>query len=182
MERPPRPRAEGVILPAMLFRAWVFLGLLEAALVMAGFFLVLLRDGWSLGADVSVGAPLHGAYLEATTMTFAGIVACQIGTALAARTERAALLTIGLFSNPLLIWGIVSEVAFAAAIVYAPPLQSVFGTRALGPADVGLLVPFPFLVWGADELRRAVLRRRRRSPRERCAGPARGPLEPRLRQ
>jgi magnesium-transporting ATPase (P-type) len=160
MERPPRPRGEGVILPAMLFRAWVFLGLIEAGLVLAGFFFVLLRAGWALDADVSGGTPLHHAYLEATTMTFAGIVACQIGTALAARTERASLRAVGLFSNPLLGWGILFEVGFAAALIYTPPLQRVFGTSALGVAELGLLVPFPLLVWGADELRRAVLRRR----------------------
>ena len=39
-------------------------------------------------ATRSEGRALHHAYLEATTMTFAGIVACQIGTAFAARTER----------------------------------------------------------------------------------------------
>ena len=39
-------------------------------------------------------------------MTFAGIVACQIGTALAARTERASLRSVGFFSNPLLLWAI----------------------------------------------------------------------------
>jgi calcium-translocating P-type ATPase len=161
MERPPRPRAEGVILPAMLFRAWVFLGLIEAAFVMAGFFLVLVRAGWSFNADVSSGSPLHHAYLRATTMTFAGIVACQVGTALAARTERASLRMVGLFTNPLLGWGILFEVAFAAALIYTPPLQRVFGTSALGFAELGLLVSFPLLVWGADELRRAMLRRGR---------------------
>jgi magnesium-transporting ATPase (P-type) len=132
--------------------------MIEAAFVMAGFFLVLLRAGWTLNADVSSGSPLHRAYLEATTMTFAGIVACQIGTALAARTERASLREVGVFSNPLLVWGILFEIAFAAAIVYAPPLQHVFNTRALGRTELGLLVPVPFFVWGADELRRAVLR------------------------
>ena len=159
MERPPRPRAEGVIRRTMLVRAWVFLGLIEAALVLAGFFYVLLRAGWSPGDAVSRGSPLHGAYLEATTMTFAGIVACQIGTALAARTEHASLRAVGLFSNRLLLWGILSELVFAAVLVYAPPFQGLFGTASLGPAELGILAVFPLVVWGADELRRARLRR-----------------------
>ena len=106
MERPPRPRSEGVIRRSMLYRAWVFLGLIEAALVMAGFFWVLLLADWSPGADVSSGSPLHDDYLRATTMTFAGIVACQIGTAVASRTEWASLRAVGVFSNRLLLWGI----------------------------------------------------------------------------
>ena len=89
MQRPPRERTENVIRRAMLMRAWLFLGLIEAALVLAGFAFVLLGAGWSFGDDVGVDSPLHDDYLQATTMTFAGIVACQIGTAFAARTERA---------------------------------------------------------------------------------------------
>ena len=42
-------------------------------------------------------------------MTFAGLPACQIGTAFAARTDRASLFTIGLWSNPPLLWGIAFE-------------------------------------------------------------------------
>ena len=45
MERPPRERGANVITRAMLFRAWVFLGLIEAALVLGGFFWVLLQPG-----------------------------------------------------------------------------------------------------------------------------------------
>lgn len=104
MERPPRLRAEGVIDRALLFRAWVSLGLVEAALVLGGFFVVLLRGGWSWGDATGSGTPLHGLYLEATTMTFAGIVACQVGTAVAARTESASLRQVGLLTNPLLLW------------------------------------------------------------------------------
>ena len=54
-------------------------------------------------------AAAHDTYLQATTMTFAGIVACQIGTAVAARTERASLRSVGFFTNPLLLWGIASR-------------------------------------------------------------------------
>ena len=37
MARPPRPRSEGVIRAPMLLRAWLFLGLICAALQMSGF-------------------------------------------------------------------------------------------------------------------------------------------------
>jgi len=154
--------SEGVIRRPLLVRAWVWLGMLEAALVLAGYFAVLRAGGWSPGDDVATGSPLHGTYLTATTMTFAGIVACQIGTAVAARTERVSLRSIGFFSNRLLLWAIASEILFAAAVIYLPPLQEVFGTSALGPTELALLVPMPFLVWGSDELRRAAVRRRRR--------------------
>lgn len=56
-------------------------------------------------------------------MTFAAIVACQVGTAFAARIDRASLFTVGLRSNPLLLWGIAFELVFTAAVIYLPWLQ-----------------------------------------------------------
>jgi calcium-translocating P-type ATPase len=147
LDRPPRPRSENIVSREMLTRAWLWLGLLEAALVAGGFFWVLTGAGWSPGDPTGAGSALHGDYLAATTMTFAGITACQVGTAFAARTSRASLRQIGVFSNRFLLWGIAFELLFAAALIYVPPLQDV-------------LVPFPFLVWGSDELRRWWLRRR----------------------
>ncbi|HST33733.1 MAG TPA: cation-transporting P-type ATPase [Solirubrobacteraceae bacterium] len=163
MERPPRPRSESVIQTPMLLRAWLFLGVISAALEMGGFFFVLIKGGWSLGAATGNGHALHHVYREATTMTFFSMVACQVGTAFAARTERASLRSVGVFSNPLLLWGIGFELALAAAIIYLPPLQSLLGTAALGPDALALTLPFPFIVWGADELRRFLIRRRAQS-------------------
>jgi calcium-translocating P-type ATPase len=159
MEQAPRPRGESVIQPSMLLRAWLFLGLIASCLQMAGFFFVLTKAGWSPGDPTGSGTPLHGAYLEATTMTFFGMVMSQIGTAFAARTDRASLRSIGVFSNPLLLWGIAFELLLAALFIYAPPFQSILGTAALKPDALAFAIPFPFIVWGADELRRLLVRR-----------------------
>ncbi len=159
MDRPPRAHGEGVIRPAMLLRAWVYLGLLSAGLVVGGYFFVLTRAGWHLGAAVGSGTALHHAYQQATTMTFLGIVACQIGTAFAARTERASLRQVGFFTNPLLLWGIAFEVVFAAAVTALPGFRTVFGTRPPPASALALLVAFPIIVWGADEVRRGLIRR-----------------------
>ena len=92
-------------------------------------------------------------------MTFLGIVACQVGTAMAARTSHASLRDIGLFTNRLLLWGILFEIAFAAAVVMVPSLQEVFGTRAPEPWQLAALLPLPVVVWGCDELWRWSRRR-----------------------
>lgn len=164
MGRPPRPRERGILDRPMLTRAWLWLGLVEAALVVGGFLWVLSRSGWSPGDATGSGSPLHHAYLTATTMTFAGITACQVGTAFAARSSGPSLRRIGALSNPLLIGGIAFELAIAAAIVYLPPLQPLFGTASLGADELALLATFPVVVWGSDELRRWVLRRRSGRP------------------
>ncbi|MFS2294841.1 MAG: cation transporting ATPase C-terminal domain-containing protein, partial [Actinomadura sp.] len=159
MKRPPRPSSEGVITRGMLIRAWGYLGLVSAALSMSVFFYVLWRAGWHPGDPTGSGSALHHAYLTATTATFAGLVACQVGTAMAARTDHASLRQVGLTTNPLLLGGIGFELCFAAALIYLPPLQDVFGTAAL-PWDVlAIIATFPVIVWGTDELRRWARRR-----------------------
>jgi Cation transport ATPase len=160
MHRPPRSRAEGVIRPALLVRAWLFLGVISAALTLAGFFYVLLRAGWQPGAPTGPGTPLHDAYRQATTMTFLGLISGQVGTAFACRTDRASLRSVGVFANRLLLWGIAFELALAAVLSYAPPFQALLGTAALTPDMLAFVAPFPLIVWGADELRRWLLRRR----------------------
>jgi calcium-translocating P-type ATPase len=173
MNRPPRRRSEGVISSTMLFRAWAVLGVTSAVLVLAGFFWVLVGAGWHPGDATGPGSALHEDYLRATTMTFAGIVACQVGTALASRTEHVSLLSIGPLSNRFLLAGIAFELAVTAGAIYLPVAQSVLGTRPLRVPDLLILACFPVVVWGVDELYR--LRLRRRSRRRGRAG-ERGPM------
>lgn len=166
MDRPPRRPGQGVIDRGMLTRAWGLLGGVSAALVLAAFFAALLGGGWRWGDGVAAPA-LHQVWQQATTVTFLSIVSCQIGTALAARTQHASLREIGLGSNPLLLWGIVFEIAFAAILVTVPGLSTVFGTARPEWWELALLVPMPFVVWGIDELVRA---RRRRGGRANARG------------
>ena len=154
MERPPRPRAERLIGGPLLVRAWLVLGMVSAALVLAAFFFVLLRAGWRPGDHVS-GA-LHA---RATTTTFLAIVSCQVGTAFAARCDQSSLRSIGWRSNPWLLGGIAFELAFAAMLTWVPLLQPVFGTAAVPWDALAFIAPFPLIVWGVDELRRRGQRR-----------------------
>ena len=144
----------------MLARAWGFLGVISATLVMAGFFLTLRHAGWHPGASTGPGSPLNHGYRQATTVAWLGIVACQVGTAFAVRTDRASLRQVGVFTNKLLLAGIAVALAFAAALIYMPALHDFFGTAALSPGQLATVAPFPFIVWGADEIRRLLVRRR----------------------
>jgi magnesium-transporting ATPase (P-type) len=161
MARPPRKRSQRLIDARLLGLAWLLLGGVSAVLVTGAFLAVLVVGGWTPGADVGTG-PLHTVYLQATTMCFLGIVACQVGTAFAARTEHASLRSSGLISNRLLIGGIAFELLFAIAVTTIPGVTTVLG-MALPPGWALALLPgFALLVWAPDELVRAL---RRRSPR-----------------
>ena len=176
MDRPPRPRTQGVISRPMLARAWGFLGVISATLVMTGFFLTLRHGGWHPGAATGAGSALNHAYRQATTVAWLGIVACQIGTAFAVRTDHASLRSVGVFSNRYLLGGIAAELAFAAALIYTPALNSIFGTAPLTGGQLAAVAPFPFIVWGADELRRLAIRRHQAKAVARAdPAPASGP-------
>jgi len=159
MNRPPRRRTEGVIRAPMLIRAWLFLGLIVAGLSIGGFFYVLVSSGWHPGDPTGAGSRLHHAYLQATTMTFLGMIFGQIGSAFAVRTQRASLRSVGVFSNRYLLAAVGAELAIAAVLVFAPPFQALLGTAALPARYLALLLPYPLIVWGADELRRFLIRR-----------------------
>jgi magnesium-transporting ATPase (P-type) len=158
MSQPPRSAKQSLLQPVMLIRAWGVLGVTSAALAMLAFFVTLRAGGWHPGVDATSGA-MQQTYLRATTATFAAIVACQVGTALAARTDRVSLLRIGLASNRLLLWGIAFELVFSAAVIYLPAANVLLGTAPLPWSTLVMLVPFPVLVWGADEAFRWALRR-----------------------
>ncbi|MBB5155973.1 calcium-translocating P-type ATPase [Saccharopolyspora phatthalungensis] len=154
MDQPPRQRAESVVTRRLLLRAWGIMGVASGILVLIGFFAVLLAEGWWPGSDVAANPDLQHAYQQATTVTFLGIVFCQLGTAFASRTQYAALRDIGLTTNKLLLGGCVFELLFAAAIVYLPPLQTVFGTAPPPAWAFALMLPFPVFVWAVDEFYR----------------------------
>jgi len=96
---------------------------------------------------------------SSTTVAWLGIVACQVGTAFAVRTDHSSLRQVGLLTNKLLLAGIAVALAFAAALIYLPALQGVFGTAALSPGQLATVAPFPFSVWGPEEVRRLLIRR-----------------------
>jgi hypothetical protein len=92
----------------------------------------------------------------------------------AARTDHASLRDVGLWSNPLLLWGLVFEIAFTGLLIYVPVFNRIVGTAPLPWYVLVLISPFPVIVWGIDELSRA--RRRRSRPAVPAAGGAHAQL------
>ncbi|MGZ7119105.1 MAG: cation-translocating P-type ATPase [Methanobacterium sp.] len=157
MDRPPRSRKEHLLNLGVIFRGYIFLGLIEATLVMSGYFWILTNSGWQLGQALPFTDPL---YIKATTMVFVGIVAAQIGNLLACQTSRTSSFTIGLFKNKWIPMGIAFEVIITLSIVYIPYLQSIFNTTGLGINEWLYVATFIPIMFFADELRKYFIRRR----------------------
>jgi magnesium-transporting ATPase (P-type) len=156
MDVPPRAKKKGVIDKTVLFRGYIFLGLLEAAAVLIIYYFVLYRGGWKPGMqlepdDTTFTNPLH---LKAITMVFLGIVVMQIANVFACRSDRHSALKLGFFSNKLVFWSIAFEILFAGLLVYVPFFQKMFQTTAIGWTDWTILFIFSLLIFLAEEIRK----------------------------
>jgi len=156
MERPPRERSQGLLSRGLILHSYGFLGLLEALWSLALFFLVLLQGGWQWGMELAAADPL---YRSATGIALATILLMQIGNLLGRRYRLRSGLDRGIFSNRLLLLGIVVQVVFSAALLYWPPLQRVLGTGPVAPGIYLLAWLGIPLIFGCDYLRKRVLAR-----------------------
>lgn len=163
MERPPRKKSQTLLGRSLLLRAYCFLGLTEALLGMAGFFIVWWAHGYGLAELQAVTPDLlaHSAdagtmaiYAQATTMTLAVIVACQDGNVFACRSEKVSSFRLGFFSNPLIWVGIATEWMLVAAITHNAFFKEIFQTAALEPWQWLLLIVCPPFLLGLEEIRK----------------------------
>jgi sodium/potassium-transporting ATPase subunit alpha len=156
MQRPPRPKNEHLLTRGVLIRGYLCLGMLEAFAGMSAYFYVMYQGGWSWAQPLASTTTL---YLQATTACLAGVIATQIANALACRSSNVSILTLGIFSNRLLLAGIAADVLLAVFIIYTPIGNSLFASAPIG-ADVWLLlIPFAILLLVIDETRKYFVRR-----------------------
>ena len=157
MRRPPRPQTERLLNAPLALRAYLFLGLIEAAAAMAAFFFVLRGSGWKYGQELAANDPV---YLQATTACLSAIVALQIVNVFLCRSSVRSVFSTGLFGNPLIVWGVVIEIALVLLADYTPWGNAALGTAPL-PGRVWLfMVPFAVAMIVLEELRKWVARRR----------------------
>jgi len=156
MSRPPRARGERLLPWDLIARAYLFLGLLEAAAAMAVFFFVLDAAGWHYGDLPGKTAPL---YLQATTACLAAIVVMQVVNAFLCRHPLKSSLSFGLFSNPLILLGVAAELGLIWFIVYTPAGNWLFGTAPIGLEAWLLALACAALMWMLEEARKIRARR-----------------------
>ena len=155
MQQPPRRPDERLLSWPLVARAYLWLGLWQAAASLAVFFTFLLAAGWHHGVPLAPPSPL---YLQATTACFATIVACQIVNVFLCRHSRTPAWRFPLTGNYLLLVGLTVEVALLVLIVFSPPGNWLFATQAF-PADRWWGIAAMALVFGTiEELRKAVQR------------------------
>jgi Ca2+-transporting ATPase len=135
MRRPPRPRHAPLLTRAVLLRAYLVLGLVEALVSMGGYL-------WMLP---------HG-QKQASTLTFVLIVAGQMGALLACRSSIRPFWQLLSRANPLFWAGLLSEPLVAALLVLVAPVAAVFGMKPIPRGWLGWVGLAPLAVLLADSL------------------------------
>jgi len=96
---------------------------------------------------------------EWQTMVFTVLVFAQLYHCLAIRSERFSLFSIGLASNKALLGAVLLTVLAQLAVIYLPPLNTVFRTVPLSPTELAACFGIGSIVFVAVELEKFARRR-----------------------
>lgn len=122
---------------------------------------MLGAGGWRYGTTLAGNDPL---YLQATTACLVAIVLAQLANLFVCRHPLLPAWQFRAGANPLLLVGIAVEIGLLLVIVYTPAGNALFGTAPL-PLTVWLhALPYALLLFAAEELRKALWRRRAARP------------------
>ncbi len=160
MDQPPRNPKETLLNRPLIIKAFLWYGMLGSLASAISYFFVNIQNGWP---DMPLASGNNPVYFRATTMALAAIVFSQIGAVFNCRTEKQSAFQVGLFKNKQVNLGILIEIILIFALVYLPPLQSVFHTAPLLLSDWLLLCIWPPLVLLLEEGRKFWLRNKERA-------------------
>jgi len=128
MSRPPRRPDAPIFGTFVVMRTFVAAALMTAGAI--GLFLY----------EYDISTTDEAALAKAQTMAVTTVVIFQIFYMLSCRSLRGSILSIGVFSNPVVFLGIAAIVALQLAFIYASPMQALFGTASLSASDLALSV------------------------------------------
>lgn len=155
MFRPPRKTTERLLNRALLSRAYLFLGVMEATAAMASFFFMAHIDGWRYGEELAANDPR---YLRATTACLTAVVMMQVVNVFLCRSSWRSVFSMDPFSNRLLLVGVALEFAVILFINYTPWGNAIFGTAPIPFVTWLFVVPFAIGMLLLEEFRKLLLR------------------------
>ncbi len=96
----------------------------------------------------------------ASTMAFVTLSFSELLRAFTARSERVPILKVGLFTNKVMNWAILSSVILLLGVVYVPFLQGIFDTVPLGWLQWEIILPLLLGPSIAAELTKVLMKNR----------------------
>lgn len=113
-----------------------------------------------LAAWISQGRPDLGQGGTWQTMIFTTLTLAQMGNALATRSNRYSLFTIGVTSNRVMLGAVLLTFVLQVAVIYLPFLQRLFNTEPLSLTELLICLVFSTFVFWAAEIEKWFIRRR----------------------
>ena len=107
----------------------------------------ILLFNYEYYAELNNGIQATAALSKAQTIAVTFVIMFQIFYMLNCRSLKDSLQKIGWFSNPMIYLGIGSVLVLQAIFIYAPFMQSIFGTRPLEFIDIAWATGFGFAVF-----------------------------------
>ncbi len=156
MNLPPRRRDQRLLSGALLARAYLFLGLMQATAAMAAYGFVLHTGGWSPGQSLAADDPL---YLQSTTACLSAIVVMQVANVFLCRSEWRPLAFRGMSGNKLILAGVAMEIVLILLIDYTPWGNMIFGTAPIPLSAWLFILPFALGMTALEELRKWISRK-----------------------
>lgn len=168
LKRPPEKRH--LMDRRLMFRVFCVLGPVEALMEMTAFSMVLFSGGWVRGDPQDADL-----VMAASGAAFTAVVLGQLANAFACRSATLPPWKQGWFTNRLLLWAVLAEIAALAACLYVVPVSAVLGHLPPPPLGFGvaaLAVPAVLAAdWGYKKLRRHGTKPVAAIPRPESAGP-----------
>ena len=93
------------------------------------------------------------------TMVFTVLTCSQLFHALAIRSERSSLFTIGLFSNLPMLGAVLLTFGLQAAVIYVPAFNGIFHTQPLPLFDLAVCLGVSSMILVAVEIEKWLARR-----------------------
>lgn len=141
MQRPPMSKDEKILDWEVFKRGYFMNGVFEGMAAMFAFLGFLFLNGWQYG-DLSIDSEFHR---QAMTMTLLGAITCQMANVFTLRSWEGAIWQLTSI-NKMIWFGVATEALFILAVLYVPPVQTVFNTATVPLENLWLLVPFPILL------------------------------------
>ncbi len=132
MTRPPRPPDQAIVTGNLVLRIAVV-----GAMMLLGSFGLFT-------AAVDAGASLA----EARTLAVNAFVAMEIGYLFNCRSLHRSVLSVGLFSNKWVWWGVLTTIALQGLFTYAPFMNQIFDTAPLAPSDWWPVIALGIAIYG----------------------------------
>jgi len=96
----------------------------------------------------------------ASTMAFVTLSFSELLRAFTARSERVPILKVGLFTNKVMNWAILSSLILLLIVIYVPFLQGIFNTVPLGWLQWEIILPLLLVPSIAAELTKVLMKNR----------------------